>query len=176
MPGRTKVIEREPRTWLEQVYYPEVFKGLGLTTRRFFNNLFGREETVTVEYPEVRLPYPARYRGHHVLTVRSDGSVACVACMCCATICPARCIHIEAAEHPDPTIEKCAVRFEIDLLRCVYCGLCVEACPKDAIRMDSGVHPVPSGSRQAFRVGLDRLVDPGKLTRCPHGPHGVGQG
>ncbi len=169
MPATTKVVEPKPRTLAEQSYYPEVFKGLGLTTRRFFNNLFGREETVTVEYPEERVTYSARYRGHHYLTVRSDGTVACVACMCCPTICPSRCIHIEAGEHPDPTIEKVPVRFEIDLLRCVYCGLCVEACPKDAIRMDSGRHPVPAGERQVFRVGLDGLVNPHKVTRCPHG-------
>ena len=159
MPATTRVVDRAPRTLLEQTYYPEVFKGLGVTVSRFCRNTFGREETVTVEYPEVRLPYPARYRGHHYLTVRADGTVACVACMCCPTVCPAACIHIEAREHPDPTIEKYPVRFEIDLLRCIYCGLCVEACPKDAIRMDSGVHPVPRDDRRPFRVELDRLVE-----------------
>jgi NADH-quinone oxidoreductase subunit I len=174
MPATTKVVERTPRTLMEQIYYPEVLKGLGVTMGRFFRNTFGREETVTVEYPEVRRPHPARYRGHHYLTVRFDGSVACVACMLCPTICPAACIHIEAAEHPDPSIEKYPVRFEIDLLRCIYCGLCEEACPKDAIRMTSGIHPVPHTDRPSFRVGLDRLVDPSKTTRCDHGPERPG--
>ena len=164
-----RVVPRKPRSLWEQAYYPEIFKGLGITMGRFFRNTFGREETVTVEYPEERQPYPPRYRGHHYLTVRSDGTAACVACMCCPTVCPAGCIHIEAAEHPDPTIEKYPVRFEIDLLRCIYCGLCEEACPKDAIRMTSGVHPVPHDNRDPFRVGLSELVDPSRLTACPHG-------
>lgn len=177
MAATVKVVERKPRTLWEQSYYPEIFKGLGITMGRFFRNTFGREETVTVEYPDVRPTYPDRYRGHHYLTVRNDGSIACVACMCCPTVCPAACIHIEAAEHPDPTIEKYPVRFEIDLLRCIYCGLCEEACPKDAIRMTSGVHPVPHDNREGFRVGIPELLDKTKLTKCDHGGRdGLGRG
>ena len=47
----------------------------------------------------------------------------------CSTVCPADCITIEGAEHPDPAIEKFPESFTIDLLRCVYCGLCEEALP-----------------------------------------------
>src|SRR5918992_1139704 len=135
----------------ERLYFPEVIRGLSITGYRFWRNLIVHalqklglakdvQASVTVQYPEERSPYPDTFRGRHRLTLKDDDSVQCTACFLCATACPAECIYIEAGEDLT-SIEKYAVRYEIDTLRCIYCGLCVEACPCDAIRMDTGLHP-----------------------------------
>lgn len=146
----------------ERLYIPEVLRGLAVTGGKFWKNFFlhlahqfgiarSTPASVTIQYPEQYLSYGPGYRGSHRLTLKDDGSVRCTACFLCATACPARCIHIEAGEHPDPTVEKFPLRYEIDTLRCIYCGMCVEACPCDAIRMDTAVHPRISGySREDF--------------------------
>src|SRR5436309_6890410 len=143
----------------ERLYLPQVVQGLRITIGHFARNLtlhtlhlFGlardRKAAVTVQYPEERKVYPEGYRGAHRLTLKPDGSVRCTACFLCATACPAKCINIEAGEHPDPEVEKYPVRYEIDTLQCIYCGMCVEACPCDAIRMDTFVHPRVWGYRR----------------------------
>ena len=164
---KTKVVKRT-RNLSEQLYYPELAKGLVVTMNHFFRNVFGREYTVTQEYPEQVVPYPPKARWRHVLTVRKDGQVACVACMCCPTACPANCIHIEAGEHEDHHIEKYPKVFTIDLLRCVYCGLCEEACPRDAIRMTGAEHIPPATDRRHHWVDKEWLMDKGRhITTFP---------
>ncbi len=145
--------------FLDRFYLPAILAGLVITGGRFWRNLFihiahafglaaNRSAAVTVSYPEAKLAYEENYRGSHRLTLKDDGSVQCTACFLCATACPARCINIEAGEHPDAESEKYPVRYEIDTLRCIYCGYCVEACPCDAIRMDTRVHPRIAGFRR----------------------------
>ena len=155
-----KVVER-PSGLEQDAYLSAVVKGLGVTMRHFFENLFGRKYIVTVQYPEETRPYPARNRGLHHLTKRDDGEVRCVACMCCPTACPAHCITIVAEDTGNPN-EKRPRIFEIDELRCVVCGLCVEACPCDAIRMDTGTHAPPVVHRGDAVIGKLDLM---KLTR-----------
>jgi NADH-quinone oxidoreductase subunit I len=153
------MMERPRLSLLERTYLPQVLDGLRVTTRHFARNLalhtlhlFGiareRRAAVTTQYPEERKVYPDGYRGAHRLTLKPDGSVRCTACFLCATACPAKCINIEAGEHPDPEVEKYPTRYEIDTLQCIYCGMCVEACPCDAIRMDTFVHPRIWGYRR----------------------------
>jgi NADH-quinone oxidoreductase subunit I len=77
--------------------------------------------------------------------------------MLCSTVCPARCIEIEAEEVDDPRIEKRASSFIIDMSRCVFCGLCVEACPCDAIRMDTGRYDRVGRERQQLVLNIDDL-------------------
>ena len=152
-------VKEPPLSVAERLYLPEVVRGVAVTTGHFVRNmalhtlhLFGlaklRPAMVTVQYPEQRKHYSEGYRGAHRLTLKPDGSVRCTSCFLCATACPAKCIHIEAGEHPDPEVEKFPVRYEIDTLQCIYCGMCVEACPCDAIRMDTFVHPRIWGYRR----------------------------
>jgi NADH-quinone oxidoreductase subunit I len=163
---RVRTIQVVRPTSEETTFLAATFKGLGITIKHFARNLFlpmrkasarahagapsddsWHNEIETVQYPEEKVTYPERFRGLHRLTLRDDGAVRCVACMCCPTVCPAHCITIIPEESDNPGIEKRPAVFEIDELRCVVCGLCVEACPCDAIRMDTGEHARPVEDR-----------------------------
>lgn len=169
-----KVRDRIEFSAYERSYLPEVFRGLGITLRHLFGNLFGKKKTrhlQTLNYPDEKRTYPERFRGQHRLLAREDGSPRCVACYMCATACPSYCIHIVGAESDNEKIEKYPAAFEIDMLRCIYCGLCVEACPEDAIRMDTGVHTPPFYSRDDGVVGR---VDLMALVGRPGAPEAFG--
>ncbi len=169
---RTKVIHQPKMNLWQRLYFPEVFRGLALTSKHFFKNLFLHMlhaiglfrktlAMVTIQYPEVKWLLPLRARTRHRLTKREDGSPRCVACMMCETVCPAKCIYIVAEEHPDPNIEKRPKSFDIDLGKCVYCGFCVEACPEDAIRMDTKIVDTSAYSRGAMMLDIAELLNPG---------------
>ncbi len=118
----------------ERLYLPQIVDGMRTTLRHLGRSLF--KQTLTVQYPEEKRDLRVEnYRGLHRLNRDSQGRVACVACFMCSTACPARCIHIEAAEAPWDDREKYPVKFDIDELRCIYCGMCEEACPVDAIEL-----------------------------------------
>ena len=142
----------------ERLYLP-LFTGLLVTMKHFLRNLFNPGSRYTIEYPEQRRDYSHRFRGHHILTTRPDGSVRCVACFLCAQACPAECIHIEAGEHQDENIEKYPVVYEIDMLRCIFCGFCVDACPEEAIIMSRNTDMAYFNREQSI-VGKADLMKP----------------
>lgn len=137
-----KVKRTATLTLWERMYLPEIFRGLAITSRHFFSNLWGfiigKPRVATVQYPEQRVEYPAAFRGMPVLVAREDGSERCVACGMCEIACPPRCITI-VPEETDREIERRPKTFEIDLSRCMFCGLCEEACPEEAIVMSPDV-------------------------------------
>ena len=147
----------------------EILRGVWITARHFTVNMFfhtlnlvgiktRRKGSVTIQYPEVKKPLASRHRSLHRLMRRPDGKPRCVACMLCATVCPSECIVVEAAEDPDPEVQKVAASFIIDLNRCCFCGFCVEACPEDAIRMDTGTIDLARTRHEDLVLGLDKLL------------------
>ena len=169
-------IDNRPLDLRERMYFPEVIRGMAILSRHLLKNLFWSRDTnpevldrkqgptssdvTTIAYPDEKQPYPLGYRGAHRLVPREDGKARCVACYMCATVCPAQCIYIEAAEVEGDPIEKYPKKFVIDELRCIMCGFCVEACPKDAIRMDTGRFLDLAGTRREdFVLTMDRLLN-----------------
>ncbi|MBI4802755.1 MAG: NADH-quinone oxidoreductase subunit I [Elusimicrobia bacterium] len=155
-----KKVDNKPLNLLERVYLLEIARGIAVTAGHFFRNLINPEGMPTVQYPEQRIPLPgnARLRTRHRLKIRADGSPKCVACFLCRTACPACCIHIEAAEYPENTVEKYPAVFDIDLSRCVVCGMCVEACPEDAIAMDTNELPGGALARPDMMLTKETLL------------------
>jgi len=126
-----------------------LIKGLQIT----FSHLF--KKSVTLQYPEERPNVAPNFRGLHTLKVSHD-KAKCVACYLCPTVCPAKCIIVEAGE--DANHEKYAAKYEIDMLRCIFCGFCVEACPVDAIGMTQNFE-LASLKREDFVFSKERLLE-----------------
>ncbi|MCA9278404.1 MAG: NADH-quinone oxidoreductase subunit I [Phycisphaerales bacterium] len=160
------VIKPAPMNGLEAIFLHEIVKGFGTTMRHFFTS-FGQGRTSrTIQYPEQRkelMPVEeggmekSNFRAVHRLNRDENGRVKCVACMMCPTICPANCIHIEAAESPWDDREKYPAKFEIDELRCIFCGMCEEACPVDAIELTTEYDFV-GRSRQEMVFDKEKLL------------------
>jgi NADH-quinone oxidoreductase subunit I len=160
----------------EAMYLPAIFAGLSTTVRHAF------QKGVTEQYPEEKPNLPPNYRGVHRLNRDEQGRVKCVACMLCATACPAFCIAIEAAPAPPewPDRDKYPATFVLDELRCIYCGMCEEACPVDAIEL-THIYDLVAGSREDMLFDKEKLLavydqtkdspkDPVRTGRGPLGP------
>lgn len=163
----------------EKLYLFEIIRGLWVTGSVFTRNMFrwctGRKGTLTYYYPEeIRPDFSPFNRGRHLLTTRPDGALQCIACQMCSTVCPARCIEIEAdiLDIKDTAHPKQPKRFEIDYARCIFCGFCIEACPEDAIRMVKDVHDLPSSNNEEMWISKEELThwNPQKDVAKPYPP------
>jgi NADH-quinone oxidoreductase subunit I len=149
-------------TWIEEpelgfweaTFLPAIMKGLKTTLGHVTDY-----RPVTQQYPEQKPILPLHYRGVHRLNRDEKGRVKCVACMLCATACPANCIAIEAAPAPPdwPDRDKFPSEFVLDELRCIYCGMCEEACPVDAIEL-THIYDMTSETRAAMIFNKDALL------------------
>jgi NADH-quinone oxidoreductase subunit I len=110
---------------------------------------------ITLQYPTERPSIAPGFRGLHALNVAHDRA-KCVACYLCPTVCPAKCITVEAAE--DANHDKYAAKYEIEILRCIFCGYCVEACPVDALRMTE-TFELAGYTREEFVYSKERLLE-----------------
>jgi NADH-quinone oxidoreductase subunit I len=157
-------INRPKQDWWEQVYFLEVFRGMGITIKHAVLSLIKPGYMPTFQYPEEMRPISDRFRGRHKLRRRENGAPVCVACYCCQTVCTPNAIDIVAEESDDPAIEKRPKEFNINMLRCIFCGMCVEACPKDAIYMTKEFE-LARNTREKLQFGLDELLEEKKGER-----------
>jgi NADH-quinone oxidoreductase subunit I len=166
------VEEPEIGFW-EATFVPAIIEGIKTTLRHVTDR-----KTVTQQYPEVKPNLPDHYRGVHRLNRDEKGRVKCVACMLCATACPARCIHIEAADAPPdwPDRDKFPASFVLDELRCIYCGMCEEACPVDAIEL-THIYDLTGETRESLNLDKDKLLSIYDQTKDnPRDPVRTGRG
>ena len=126
----------------------------------------GEAPSRTQQYPEQKPILPQHYRGVHRLNRDEKGRVKCVACMLCATACPAHCIDIVGATAPPswPDREKYPQSFSIDELRCIFCGMCEEACPVDAIELTS-LYNLTGRSREEMVFDKEKLLSVFDMTK-----------
>lgn len=139
-------------SFLEKIFLPEIFKGLGYTFGQMFKPKF------TMKYPEEKWDPPAIFRGRPVL-VEDNGEERCVACGLCARACPPLAISMQANEDSDDPKERYPDFFEINMLRCIYCGYCEEVCPEEAIVMSKD-YDIVFESREEAIYDKERLLVP----------------
>jgi NADH-quinone oxidoreductase subunit I len=108
------------KRWLDKLTLLDLFDGLSVTGRHFF------QKKVTIQYPEQKKLPSDRFRGMFRLDEER-----CIKCTLCAIECPINIIYIDWHNEKTPAGKSAKVldRFDVDLKRCMFCQLCEEACP-----------------------------------------------
>ncbi len=125
-----------------------VGRAMGITWRNFWR------KPVTVRYPDVRRPYPDRFRGVLALTYdKETGEENCIGCRLCEYICPPQVIKVEMLKGEKRNYCK---SFTLELYSCEFCELCVQVCPTDAIVMLK-TFDLATSDRRELLLDKDRL-------------------
>ncbi len=151
--------KRELTFW-ERIYLPEIVRGVWITSRHFFVNLFlhtahlfglfkDRAASVTFQYPEQPRPLAPRLRTRHRLTVRPEPRA------------DARDFSGLAADAAAGAVGSATTRsgaarnIEEGTPRCVACMLCETVCPAKCITIVAGEHPDPNVEKYPIRFDID---------------------
>jgi NADH-quinone oxidoreductase subunit I len=122
----------------------------------------------TVQYPDVKLPVPERFRYIPFLVFEDDpaseraafNGVRCTACGICAKVCPPQCIWIVQGKGADGRPRPVATEFYIDASICMSCGFCAEFCPFDAIKMDHEYEVSTYERHESWVFDIQELLHP----------------
>lgn len=137
--------------------FSTIFTGMKITFKHMFI------PSVTIQYPEVKVPLPERVRNR--LYVNMDD---CIGCDQCARACPVNCIEIETVKSlPTEDLGKTSnekkkalwvTKFDIDIAKCCYCQLCVFPCPTECIYM-TDVYEFSEYNRKDLIYDFKTLTD-----------------
>lgn len=96
--------------------------GMGITLKRFFG------KGMTVQYPDVKLPMAARFRGGFL----ELNDAKCIVCGLCVMACPNNVLVM--TNDKDENNKKRLTSYKHHAGMCLFCNLCLEACPVQALK------------------------------------------
>ena len=136
--------------------FASTLRALWTTLRQLFRR------PITVQFPEIVRPRPARFRAGFALLHDEHGEELCIGCLMCERICPSRVITIVQAPKRESAVtgkkRGFADAFTLDQSACIFCELCVQVCPEDALVMTKEVQP-PVFAREDLVLTMDRLYE-----------------